>query len=190
MANKRKKVQKTNWRKIERYATTVAGVVVLLALATFFFMEATNNFIVYKNWDQDIFKEYTGKYELFYWGKNQSSYALQLENGDTVLIRSHTCENREKFSETDQIYVKYSPYKATLLQGHNPVCVTSSDGNVVFVSAETQKSEARIFILFYILGSSVLAIPIMGLCLEIREIRFARKYLSKKKKKNKKNQKA
>ena len=186
MANKRKKVQKTNWRKIERYATTVAGVVFILALATFFFVEATNNFIVYKNWDQDIFKEYTGKYELFHWGKNQSSYALQLENGDTVLIRSHTCENREKFSETDQIYVKYSPYKAPLLQGHNPVCVTSSDGNVVFVSAETQKSEARIFILFYILAAAAVAWLIMLLGLGIHEKRLARKYLSHPQKKKRK----
>lgn len=190
MANKRKKDKKINLRKIGKYATTVAGVVFLLALATFFFIEATHNFIVYKNWDQDIFKEYTGKYELLRWGKHRSSYALQLENGDTVLIRSHTCENREKFSETDEISVKYSPYRATLLQGHNPVCVTSADGSTVFVSAETQKSEARIFILFYILGSGVLAVLIMPLCLELREIRFARKYLSKNKKKNKKNQKA
>ena len=174
MASKKKRNPKTNWRKVTEYATAIVGFVLILALATFFFTEATNNFIVYKNWDQDIFKEYTGKYELLHWGKNQSSYALQLENGDTVLIRSHTCENREKFSETDQIYVKYSPYKATLLPGHSPVCVTSSDGNVVFVSAETQKSEARIFILFYILGSSALAVPIMALCLELREIRFAR----------------
>lgn len=187
MANKRKQIKKTNWRKIGEYITTIIGIVILLALAAFFMVEATNNFRVYKNWDQDIFMEYTGKYELLRWGKNQSSYALQLDNGDTILIRSHTCENREKFSETNQIYVKYSPYKATLLQGYNPVCVTSADGSIVFVSAQTQMNEARIFILFYILGVACLALLVMLLCLWIHEKRLARKYLTKKKKTKKPN---
>ena len=186
MANKRKKVQKTNWRKIERYATTVAGVVFLLAFAAFFFIEATHNYKVYQSLNSDICTEYTGTYEMFRWGKNHASFAMQLENGDTVLIRSHTCENREKFSETDQIHVKYSPYKDPILQGYTPICITSADGSIVFVNAETQKSEARIFILFYILAAAFVALLIMLLGLGIHEKRLARKYLSNPQKKKRK----
>ena len=186
MANKRKKVQKTNWRKIERYATTVAGVVFILAFAAFFFIEATHNYKVYQSFNSDICTEYTGTYEMFRWGKNQASFAMQLENGDTVLIRSNTCENREKFSETDQIHVKYSPYKDPILQGYTPICVTSADGSIVFVNAETQKSEARIFILFYILAAASVAWLIMLIGLGIHEKRFARKYLSHPQKKKRK----
>ena len=186
MANKRKKVQKTNWRKIERYATTVAGIVIILAFAAFFFIEATHNYKVYQSFNSDICTEYSGTYEMFRWGKNQASFAMQLENGDTVLIRSNTCENREKFSETDQIHVKYSPYKDPILQGYTPVCITSADGSIVFVNAETQKSEARIFILFYILAAAAVAWLIMLLGLGIHEKRLARKYLSHPQKKKRK----
>ena len=186
MASKKKRNQKTNWRKIERYATTVAGVVFILAFAAFFFIEATHNYKVYQSLNSDICTEYTGTYEMFRWGKNQASFAMQLENGDTVLIRSNTCENREKFSETDQIHVKYSPYKDPILQGYTPVCVTSADGSIVFVNAETQKSEARIFILFYILAAASVAWLIMLIGLGIHEKRFARKYLSHPQKKKRK----
>ena len=188
MASKKKRNPKTNWRKVTEYATAIVGFVFILAFAAFFFIEATHNYKVYQSLNSDICTEYTGTYELFRWGKNQASLAIQLDNSDTVLIRSHTCKNRDQFSVTDQIYVKYSPYKDPILQGYTPVCVTSADGSIVFVNAETQRSEARIFILFYILAAATVALLIMLLILGIREKRFARKYLSRPQKKKKKPQ--
>ena len=186
MASKKKRNPKTNWRKVTEYATAIVGFVCILAFAAFFFIEATHNYKVYQSLNSDIYTEYTGTYEMFRWGKNHASFAMQLENGDTVLIRSHTCENRVKFSETDQIHVKYSPYKDPILQGYTPICITSADGSIVFVNAETQKSEARIFILFYILAAAFVAWLIMLLGLGIHEKRLARKYLSHPQKKKRK----
>ena len=166
----------------------IISIVFAAMLSILFTIEATHNLIAYKNWDTMVFKEYEGNYQLSAWRPDHSSYFIHLDNGDTILVRKTNAPS-DKYAETPQIYVKYSPFKVPILQGFNPVCVTSLDGSIVFVDADQQKEEFQIFITLYIMALLPLGwiIMLMWCLYQDSKNSMKRKKLHTSKKKRKRN---
>ncbi len=154
--------------------TSVCILSIIILVLTLYFVQDIAIF-VHTNSGRNC--EYSGSYELRKIHRTRNTtYQFTLENGDTVTAIPGKIENNQRIEDFDELKFSYTLFKTAPFFTHTAVSITTTDGEICFLSIDDTLAEARLGIwTFAILIGIIVSVVIAGGVVWWRLLRSSKK---------------